>query len=84
MASPIQKTGLARGGISMSKILIAAGVVLILLGLVWPVLTKIGLGRLPGDFFFQKKNVTFYFPLMTSLVLSAVLTLFLWILSKRP
>ncbi len=68
----------------MNKILIGAGIVLILLGVIWPVLLRSGLGRLPGDIFIQKKNVTFYFPVMTSILLSVLLSLLLWIFSKRP
>jgi hypothetical protein len=68
----------------MSKILIVAGAVLIAIGLLWPFLSKIGLGRLPGDIFFQKKNMTFFFPLTTSLVLSVALSLLFWFFSKRP
>ena len=53
------------------------GVVLMLVGRVpW-------LGRLPGDIHIQRGNWTFYFPLATSLLLSVVLTLILWILGRR-
>jgi hypothetical protein len=68
----------------MSKIFIWAGIILIIIGLLWPLLVKSGIGRLPGDITIQKKNVTFYFPLMTSLLLSAALSLLLWFFSKRP
>ena len=70
----------------MSKLLIASGVVLVAAGLLWNVLTKIPyIGRLPGDFFVQKKNFTFYFPLTTSILMSIFLSLILWFLSKnRP
>lgn len=68
----------------MSRILIIAGIVFILIGILWNVLVKIPfLGRLPGDILIQKKNVTFYFPLMTSLMISLVLSLLVWLLSKR-
>ena len=68
----------------MSKIFIMAGVVLVMIGILWPFLVRSGLGRLPGDIAIQKKNLTVYFPLMTSLLLSAALSLLLWIISKRP
>ena len=68
----------------MSKLLIASGVVLVAAGLLWNVLTKIPyIGRLPGDFFVQKKNFTFYFPLATSLLLSVIISLLLFIFNKR-
>jgi len=41
------------------------------------------LGRLPGDMIFRGKNTTFYFPLVTSLLLSAVLTLVMWLFGRR-
>lgn len=40
-----------------------------------------GLGRLPGDIAYKGKNVTFYFPIVTSIVLSVILTLVLWLIS---
>ena len=67
----------------MSKLLIIAGAILVLLGLGWNFLSKMPLiGRLPGDIFIQKKNFTFYFPLTTSVLLSVLLTLIFWIFSK--
>jgi hypothetical protein len=41
------------------------------------------IGRLPGDILIQKKNFTFYFPLVTSILLSLILTLLFWLLGKR-
>jgi hypothetical protein len=41
------------------------------------------LGRLPGDFFFQGKNFSFYFPLTTSILISVILTLILWFINRR-
>lgn len=67
----------------MSKLFIIAGLLLIALGLGGEALSRIPfIGRLPGDIFIQKKNFTFYFPLATSLVLSVLLTLVFWIISK--
>lgn len=61
---------------NMSRFLILAGIVLIGLGLLMPFLSKIpGIGRLPGDFYIRKENFTFYFPLMTCLIVSLLLTL---------
>lgn len=60
-----------------------AGVVLIVIGLLWPYLLKLPLGRLPGDLLIQKKNFTFYFPFATSILLSIFLSLILWFISKR-
>ncbi len=41
------------------------------------------LGRLPGDFFFRGKNFSFYFPLTTGILISAILTLILWFINRR-
>jgi hypothetical protein len=68
----------------MARFFIIAGVVLIGIGLAWPFLSKIPfLGHLPGDIFIQKKNFSFYFPLTTSLLLSLILTLLFWAVSRR-
>jgi len=68
----------------VSKFLIIAGALLILLGLGWNFLSKVPfVGRLPGDIFIQKRNFTFYFPLTTSVLLSILLTLIFWIVSKK-
>ena len=67
----------------MAKVFIITGIILIMVGLLWPVWAKLPLGRLPGDIFIQKKNITFYFPLATSLLASIVLSLIVWLLSKR-
>ncbi|GEN85493.1 DUF2905 domain-containing protein [Oceanobacillus sp. FSL W8-0428] len=61
----------------MGKVFIIAGIVLIVIGLLWSFI-----GRLPGDFTFQKGNMTFHFPLMTSILVSVVLTLILFIISR--
>jgi hypothetical protein len=66
----------------MARFLVVLGVVILLVGLLWPYLARIGLGRLPGDFVFQRDNVTFYFPLMTCLLLSALFSLILWVVNR--
>jgi hypothetical protein len=61
----------------MQKLLIIAGVILLVVGLLWPWLGRIGLGRLPGDFAFDVGFARIYVPLVTCIVLSIVLTLVL-------
>ncbi len=69
---------------SLGKMLIIIGVVIVLVGAVLLLGPKIPwLGRLPGDFSYKGKNFTFYFPLGTSILISIVLTLVLWLISKR-
>jgi hypothetical protein len=66
----------------MGRWLIVFGVVLIVTGLLWPVLQKLGLGRLPGDIVIERENLRLYFPIMTSLIVSVVLSLILWFLNR--
>jgi len=64
------------------RILIVAGVVLVVLGLLWPYLTRLGLGRLPGDIVIERDNFRFYFPIVTSIVVSVVLTALFWLFRR--
>jgi hypothetical protein len=63
-------------------LLIVIGVILVILGLLWPLLQKIGLGRLPGDIVVERDGLRFYFPAVTSIIVSLVLTLIFWLLRK--
>jgi len=69
---------------ALGKLLMVLGGVLVLLGLVLTLLgrTNLPLGRLPGDILYRGKNTTFYFPLATSILLSVVLSLLLYVISK--
>jgi hypothetical protein len=68
----------------LGKILIVAGVILLCAGTFFIVAPKVPfLGKLPGDIIILKKNVTLYFPLATSLVISMILSLFFWLWSRR-
>ena len=67
---------------NVSRILIVAGVILLAAGLAWPLLARLGLSRLPGDFMVERGNLRFYFPLATSLVVSVFLTLLFWLLRR--
>jgi hypothetical protein len=66
----------------MAKYLIIAGVVLIVVGLIWLAGERFGLGRLPGDIVIERENVRIYVPLMTSLIVSVVLSLALWLFMR--
>lgn len=59
----------------MQKWLITIGIVLLVAGLLWPVLSKLGLGRLPGDIVIKREGFSFYFPITTMIIVSIVLTL---------
>jgi len=62
------------------KVLIAIGAVLVGLGLLILLGSKVGLGRLPGDILIRGERFTFYFPLATCVLISVLLTLLLWLL----
>lgn len=66
----------------MSRTLIIIGIVLVILGLLWPWLQKSGLGRLPGDIVLERDNFRFYFPLATSIIVSIIITLLFWLFRK--
>lgn len=59
----------------MQKLLITLGVVLLVAGLLWPFLAKLGIGRLPGDIMIRREGFSFYFPITTMIIVSIILTL---------
>ena len=61
---------------------IAIGVVFVAVGLLWPWLTRLGLGRLPGDIAVERGNFSFYFPIVTCVIVSVVLSLVLWLFNR--
>jgi Protein of unknown function (DUF2905) len=65
----------------MGRLLIALGIFLVVLGLLFTIAEKLplGLGRLPGDIYVRGKHISFYFPIVTCLLLSAVLSLVIWL-----
>ncbi len=76
MASPL--------GYQLGKLAVITGVALVVAGLLLMAGARLGflhLGRLPGDIAYKGKNVSFYFPIVTCLVLSAIVTVVLWLLS---
>jgi hypothetical protein len=66
----------------MAKWLITIGIILVVLGLAWPLLAQLGLGSLPGDIKLERKGFTFYFPITTGILISLVITLILWIFRR--
>ena len=66
----------------MAKFLIIAGVVLIVAGIIWLAGERLGLGRLPGDIVIERENTRIYFPIVTSIVVSIILSLALWLFSR--
>ena len=58
----------------MQRFLIGLGLVILVAGIAWPLLSRIGLGRLPGDIVIHRGGTTFYFPLVTCIIISIVLS----------
>ena len=61
----------------MQKLLIILGIVILVIGLLYPYIKKLGLGQLPGDLMFKSGNSTFFFPIVTCIIISVVLTIIL-------
>jgi hypothetical protein len=66
----------------MARWLIILGVTMVVVGLLWPWLGKLGLGRLPGDIVIERENFQLYLPITTSILISVVLSLILWLLNR--
>ena len=66
----------------MSRPLIILGIVLVVLGLAWPWLSRLGLGRLPGDIVVERDHYRLYIPITSSILVSLVLTLVLLLFRK--
>ena len=66
----------------MQRTLIVIGLVLLVIGLAWPWLSRLPFGRLPGDFTVERENFSFYFPLATSIVVSIVVSVLIWLFRK--
>jgi hypothetical protein len=66
----------------MQRALIVAGVAILVIGLLWPWLSKLPLGRLPGDILVEREGFRFYFPLTTGILLSLLLSLAVWLFRR--
>ena len=66
----------------VSRLLITFGVVLVAVGLLWPLISKLGLGRLPGDIVIERENFRLYIPVATSVIVSLLLSFILWLVSR--
>jgi len=67
----------------MQRLLILIGLILLVVGLAWPWLSKLPLGRLPGDIIVERENFRLYFPIATGLLVSLVLSVLLWWWSRK-
>jgi hypothetical protein len=66
----------------IQRFLIGLGLVILAVGIVWPILSRIGLGRLPGDIMYERGGTTFYFPLATCIIVSVILSVLLWLFNR--
>ncbi len=66
----------------MSRTLVVVGLVIVAVGVLWPLLDRLGLGRLPGDILIRRSSFTFYAPITTGLLISVSLSLLLWLLNR--
>ncbi|MES1952205.1 hypothetical protein S4A8_15174 [Salinisphaera sp. S4-8] len=66
----------------MARTLIVLGVILVVAGLLWPLLGRLGLGHLPGDIVVRREGFVFYFPLTTMVLVSAVASLLFWLFGR--
>ena len=66
----------------MSRLLIIIGLAVAAVGLLWPLIARLGLGRLPGDIYIHRDSFTLYAPITTGILVSAVLSLIFWLLSR--
>lgn len=67
---------------AMSRTLIIVGLVIVAVGILWPWLSRMGLGRLPGDIVVQRENFTFYAPIATGILVSVVLSVIFWLINR--
>ena len=66
----------------MQRALILIGALLVIVGLAWPLIARLGLGRLPGDIHIRNGGGDFYFPIVTCLIVSIVISVILWIFRR--
>jgi hypothetical protein len=66
----------------MQRFLIGLGLLILLAGITWPLLARIGLGRLPGDISVERGGMSFYFPIVTCIVISIALSALLWLFNR--
>jgi hypothetical protein len=66
----------------MSRNLIIIGLIIVVVGILWPWLARVGFGRLPGDILIERENFTIYVPITTGLLVSVVLSVILWLINR--
>jgi hypothetical protein len=66
----------------MQKILIVLGILVLAIGILWPWISKVPIGRLPGDIIIDKPGLKVYIPITTMILVSVIVSVILWLLRK--
>ena len=66
----------------VQRLLIAIGAILLVAGIFWPWLAKLGLGRLPGDIHIETDHGFLYFPITTCVIISIIISLVVWFVRR--
>ncbi|WP_444677168.1 DUF2905 domain-containing protein [Halomonas sp. E19] len=66
----------------MSRTLIVIGLCIVAIGLLWPWLSRLPFGQLPGDIAIRRENFSFYFPITTMILISLALSALLWLFNR--
>jgi hypothetical protein len=66
----------------VQRILIGLGALILIIGVGWPILSRVGLGRLPGDIVLRRDDITFYFPIVTCIIISVVVSVVFWFFNR--
>ena len=64
------------------KILIASGILILIIGFLWPWIVKLPIGKLPGDIVVDKPNFRFFFPITSMILASVIISLIIWLIKK--
>ena len=64
------------------KVLIAAGILILIIGFLWPWIVKLPFGKLPGDIVVDKPNFKFFFPITSMILVSVIISLIIWLIKK--
>lgn len=68
--------------LAVQRVFIAIGILFVVVGLAWPWLSKLPLGRLPGDIMVDRPGMKFFFPITTMIIVSIVVSLLLWLFRR--
>lgn len=67
---------------NIQKFLIAAGIIIVVIGFLWPWISKLPIGKLPGDIVVDKPNFKFFFPITSMILISVVISFIIWLIKK--